>query len=550
MAPLGWLGSRHTRRIGMALATLTLVVAQVAPAASATVDEGWVDDAVRFRKSVGLSAGRELSVGGLVMLGQEPGSIARYRLAGRTILLSLLLPVVMITGLAMATPASGSNDRKLEEATQFRKDMGFQAGKDLVERSFANRERFSDTSWGVPLTEDEAAEMWRRSTERPKVQAAIDYAVSRPASGGMYFDQAEGALPVFLFTDDVARHTSEIEERLPPSVEFDVQHVGYSLSELSALQSAITADMDTLRADGLPINQVAVGVQQNRVTIGLEAATEGGQQSLSRRYGPRVAVELIGPIVPDVCTDRHTCRPIKGGLRIGRQNGMDHDLCTIGFNGRRRDNDGRVAITAGHCLALSGGTGNCGPDWRHGDNVFGCARGDSLPACGPTSCPDVVADVGWIKIDADENIPQMNRIFGDGTDDIRPITSTLYDSQIQEGDVLCASRGFSPNKFKCGKVLGPCANLRTSGPPGIDGWKVLCVAVLNFNSINGDSGAPIIEQYYDPVSGDHVGWAAGIHSHSTKDQWCADTGDCRSWFTKASRIESQSPADICTTAGC
>jgi hypothetical protein len=172
--------------------------------------------------------------------------------------------------------------------------------------------------------------------------------------------------------------------------------------------------------------------------------------------------------------------------------------------------------------------------------VFGCARGESLPPSG-----NAQADVGWIKIDDDENIPQMNRIFGQNTDDMRAITDVLTSSQIQEGDILCASRGFSNTKFKCGEVVNTCANNQTSG-----GWTILCVGVLDFDSIAGDSGSPIIEQYYDPVSGNVLNWAAGIHTHSTGDGWCQDTGDCRSWFTKANRVESESPADICTTAGC
>ena len=141
----------------------------------------------------------------------------------------------------------------------------------------------------------------------------------------------------------------------------------------------------------------------------------------------------------------------------------------------------------------------------------------------------------------------MNRIFGENPDNILPITSTLTSSQIQQGDVLCASRGFSTVKFRCGEVTRTCANdLQTSG-----GWTILCVGVLDFDSTGGDSGSPIIEQYYDPVVGKVVNWAAGIHTHSSDDTWCDNhPGQCRSWFTKADRVESESPADICTSAAC
>ena len=81
---------------------------------------------------------------------------------------------------------------------------------------------------------------------------------------------------------------------------------------------------------------------------------------------------------------------------------------------------------------------------------------------------------------------------------------------------------------------------------------VLCVAVLDFDSTGGDSGAPVIRTdalSYPPIALFHG--AARVHSHSTGDTYCRNNpSKCRSWFTKAKRMEQHSPANICTTSSC
>ena len=150
-------------------------------------------------------------------------------------------------------------------------------------------------------------------------------------------------------------------------------------------------------------------------------------------------------------------------------------------------------LTAGHCLALNGGSGNCGPNWKHNGNVFGCARGEALPAC----CGNADADVGWIKTDTNEDNTPRNKVFASSKTDIRSITFAMSGSHFEVGDPMC--RSGKASGWDCGEVKKKCVDKKTSG-----GWKIKCVATLDFDSTAGDSGAPIV-----------YGLALGYHLKAT-----------------------------------
>lgn len=457
-------------------------------------------------------------------------------------LTALAAAIAVAVGAVVPLSASAANDREIAEADHFRRSMGLASGIDVARQSLADPDKYSDRRWGVPLTRAEATEMERRAAERPKVQPAIDYADAEASSAGMYLDQTKGAKPVFLFTRDIEKHREAIGKRLPEGIDFAVEKVDYSMNELSALQSRITDDIDVLTANGIPVAQVGVGVERNRVLVGLERATPGAREYLQDRYGPMVGTEFIGPSELDACNNRNDCRPIKGGLRIGR-NGVFR--CTSGFIGKRRDNGSHVVLTAGHCLTENGGVGECnpaGPAWQHHDDRFGCAKGHSLKPsdCDGNQCP---ADVGWIKTDATEDVHPRNKIMASDKFDLRSIERVLSGPDLAVNDVVCRAGGNNDpqsNMWKCGQIKKTCVD-----KPNGEGWTILCTATVAFDSLPGDSGGPYIRtDIYPP--GVAIYSAVGIHSHSS-DSGC-DT--CRSWFTKANRVENNSPADICTTGSC
>lgn len=445
--------------------------------------------------------------------------------------------------LGAATPALGATDREIAQADLFRSSMGLDAGETVARQSFDQRAKYSDLRYGVPLTPNEAAEIDRRLIERPQVQEAIDYAISEDTSAGMYFDQLDGGKPIFLFTENVGQQADAIQRHLPNGVDFDVRKVDYPTSRLRQVQEEIVADFRKLQAQGLPIAQVGVVAEGNHVLVGLEYPSPGTQATLRDRYGPMVSTEVVGPSVLDVCNSRSDCRPIKGGLKMGRGGEF---LCTTGFNGVRRDNGNHVVLTAGHCLALNGGVQNCEPLWKHNGNVFGCAKGESLPANPNT---DAEADVGWILTDdgvgddgRDNEDIAPRHFFYTYENNVDAVGWVMGGSDLQENDILCRSGGTSG--WTCGKLLQKCVKRVTSG-----NWHIKCVAEVKFDSTGGDSGGPVVRPIPIPPYAPTYA-AAGIHSHSTDDGHCEETNDCRSWFTKASRIEQYSPADICTTSAC
>jgi hypothetical protein len=75
-----------------------------------------------------------------------------------------------------------------------------------------------------------------------------------------------------------------------------------------------------------------------------------------------MSVVAARPIVNDTCGSVAYCWPMKGGIRIYLVSNHS-DYCTTGFIARTTNTGDLVALTAGHCLALSNSTGT--DYWGH-----------------------------------------------------------------------------------------------------------------------------------------------------------------------------------------
>lgn len=131
-------------------------------------------------------------------------------------------------------------ETELQEAIRFREAAGFRSDPEFVNSTLSNRPTFSSTEFGVPLSEDEAHEMRRRIDLQNALEPAWSYEESQPDSGGSYIDQAEGGIPVFLFTAGLAEHRAEINRRLPAGTAFRAELVKHTTADLTAARVELT----------------------------------------------------------------------------------------------------------------------------------------------------------------------------------------------------------------------------------------------------------------------------------------------------------------------
>lgn len=349
-------------------------------------------------------------------------------------------------------------------------------------------------------------------------------------SGALWFDQRDGGAAHYTFTGDIAEHRRVIASRTPEGLDITVSRVDNRMADLEDLKAHITRDMWPLIDEGFPITMVDANARANRVIVYLEEVKGDAEAELVRRYGNDVMVERGSRGVEDACNSRDDCaNPIKGGLRIAGSG--ETWYCTSAFQAEKANGD-RVLVTAGHCLDDANGSGQV---WKYnGGSRFGVAQGNTLT--GST----VSADIGWIKIDADEDKTPANQFYQAGNT-VKSFDSQASDDEQSEGDVVCRSGGYSG--WDCDEIV----NDNGSKPNG-SGQTIDPISVWGQDSHGGDSGGTMVMSY---LFGGHLLWlVAGVHVHSSPDS-CTGDG-CRSWFTTADKVESLSQVDltICLTSGC
>ena len=117
---------------------------------------------------------------------------SRGRVTSSLALLVLALLFVATSGAAGDTDTATGLTYDVQNATRFRETFGLRADAQYVQQSVSDHERFSDISYGVPLTPAEARDLSERRNVAESTQPALDYAVAQPEYAGMYFDQLNG----------------------------------------------------------------------------------------------------------------------------------------------------------------------------------------------------------------------------------------------------------------------------------------------------------------------------------------------------------------------
>lgn len=457
-----------------------------------------------------------------------------------------LAPVSLLAALLGAMPfgiapaiAVDAGDHRVEDAIDFRREFGLDHSEDFVQRTFDERSRFANTTWGVPLSTEEADELLRRVRNRSRQNDAVEYAKDRPSFGGLWFDQRNGGAAHYTFTANVAEHREAILAMAPDAADVHVSQADYRMSELESVKDEISRDMQALIKAAMPIAMIDANAERNRVIVYLAEQTDGAAELLRDRYGPSVVVERGSRGFPDVCNSRGDCRnPLKGGLRI--VSAPTAFQCTSAFQAKKANGD-RVMITAGHCINEASAAGST--SWRHNGNQFGVANGDTLDSS------SVEADIGWIKIDGSEDVTPADQFLGEGASDIKSFGGQQPNSQQNEGDPIC--RSGEQSDWDCGVIK----NDDVSKPNG-EGQQINSVWTWSKDSTDGDSGGTMAMQVF--IGGQAFWFAAGVHVHSTPDSCPEAEGTpntCRSWYSTADQVENQSitsPADltICLDSDC
>jgi hypothetical protein len=155
------------------------------------------------------------------------------------LLLVIPLALVMLT-LSPSMPAVARVSlTDLERAREFRSFNGFDSTLDTLIRAAGDAIAFSDTTWGVPLTADEAREMQRRIAVMERAAEMVEPLAADDGWAGWWIDQEAGGVPVFQFVGDAGNARSEIDAVLGTN-EYRVASVHHSYRELSALMVALS----------------------------------------------------------------------------------------------------------------------------------------------------------------------------------------------------------------------------------------------------------------------------------------------------------------------
>ena len=261
--------------------------------------------------------------------------------------------VALVAGVIAGWPASvgAATPTPLDilNAQDFRQEFGLRADEDYVRLSLSDSKEFSNTDWAVPLSASEVADLRARLEVQHALPAVIDYAEKQPGYGGVFIDQHDKGMPVFLFTTGMAARATEIGKRLPAGTRYEVREVAHTLDDLTALKSKLSNQRDSLLKDGVELVSATVDVVNNRVEAGIidrTAQKKDVVQAIDERIAvidERVAVaEFVHR--PELRQPQgwspHPSRPILDGL------GLHERLLGAAVRHEpRRDRDG-------HCGSL------------------------------------------------------------------------------------------------------------------------------------------------------------------------------------------------------
>ena len=302
--------------------------------------------------------------------------------------------------------------------------------------------------------------------------------------------------------------------------------VKHSLKDLEAVQDRINADLRAGRLRQRGIVSSAIDTRANAVVLGATRADAGLGAAMQRTYGSAVIVVVEAPAQGGddaECLSRSDCPPAKGGLRIDTSNGK---YCTSGFMARVVGSNSLRILTAGHCLALTGGTGTS-RHWTHHGTGIGWSEFDSW-------ANGADADAGLINPSSYPVAGDRNLVYRSSHTDVVGITSWKPTAEQVQGSVVC--RAGAVSGYLCGAIT------LTNKTMDVDGVSIDHQWVVDFDACPGDSGAPYLV--------DDVAW--GIHSDST---YGCNPGTNQAWYSPIGWVldalaADDHPIELCTDPSC
>jgi hypothetical protein len=455
------------------------------------------------------------------------------------------------SSLLAADDAGGS-----DAATRFRQQFGLRADRDYVDSSTRDSKSFPNLDWGIPLSEDEAADLQSRLSIQDGLRDAIEFAAAEPSYAGTYLDQLRGGLPVFLFTDVAATDRVQLAAKIKVPTEIAIAPAKWTLEELMATKRTVAKSRESLRTAGVNVTSVSIDIEANVVEVSVIDADSRAEAAISELAPGTVVVDGTLPLA-DACSITSCLPPtgIIGGLEIVQ---TGSSICTSGYVGRRADVSGspKVLVTAGHCIrggALA---------WHHAGTTIGTAFTTNGWYDGSW------ADVGAILLDSDskpttydQNLynPDTGKLvtwsgFGDETVQIQgaQVCRIGWGSWSTNHDASDPLRNHYTG-LQCGTIT----RYDTDSDGTTDGNSKSCVGstchwishmkIVSFDSTGGDSGGTI----FAPTTGTTTK-IYGTHVHSQADSSTSNRGWYSPYYWGRNQFAQHQGTEIyvCLTASC
>ena len=445
--------------------------------------------------------------------------------------------------------AAEPTEYQLDDAIRVREDFGLRSDRSFVREAYANPSKYSDMSWGTPLSTAEAEDLRGRVQRVHDVRPAVFAAEKRDGFAGVYFDQLRGGVPVFLFSNGLSAAKAEIRNVLDGAGDFEVKRVERSMQDLTTVKRRVAEARDRMYKEGMLVTSVGYDIMDNVVEVGVANKLATAKTLLSE-HGDAVRVVQEGAAVMDACNSAADCPSAKGGIKlVGTKS-----FCTAGFMGKRADgNSHLVLITAGHCTNFAQYSGET--VWKHGPGsgetvgwteehpngmyvrVWGQSQNPPYPVL-PT-------DIGIIDLKGsfEPNTNNRNKLLmTNANPEVGSVDSWAYSLSTAfhgQGIPVCRMGAGSAQTSgyaarECGKVTQykvdrlSCKTATGGGqwgegPPCATNENTIQVS---FDSTGGDSGGPYWMGNYNT---DPPVLALGTHVHSAEDG-VANKG----WYTPLS----------------
>lgn len=296
----------------------------------------------------------------------------------------------------------------------------------------------------------------------------------------------------------------------------------YRLEDLSAVRDAIEEARDELESGGIHVTRLAINERTGLVDVGLESVNRGESDLVRARFGPSVAVSQEDPGILFACNSRNDCGTM-GGLGAEGPNGLN---CSTGFIVRRNSTGGKRMLTAGHCIAHSGGFGTTNP-WKNpaltvtwGKNLAYVFHDGAAMDAGYFELPTLPAD--------------RDQFFASGTGDIRDISGPIYEGGLPLGKIV----------YRAGRQSGWIEGEITDRNVTKDFEGTITIHNLfgfNKHSEGGDSGGGIVTRGPDATT-----YAAGTVVGGNDCVVCGQ----RTYFSTVQDIEGYFDIAVCKTNSC